>query len=198
MLHSPFRWLILVLVLAIFATSGIYRVRAQKSGGDRLPVTGRGAGYLVPLRLIGGALLAGLVAYVINPSWMSWSFIPLPSWVRWIGIAGLAAAVLGLALVLQALGSNITPTVVTRKNHALVTNGPYRWVRHPLYTVGGLLWLAIAIATTSWFFVALMIPGAPLIGRRARTEEENLIARFGERYREYAGRTGRFFPKVTS
>ncbi len=193
--YSPFRWIVLALVLGIVATSSVYRFRAQQVGGDKLPVTGRGAGYLVPLRLIGSALFVGFLAYLINPRWMTWSFVPLPSWFRWIGVAVLGASVVVLGSVLRSLGTNITPTVVTRREHALVTSGPYRWVRHPLYAVGGLMWLAIALVTTSWFFVAAIIPGVPLIGRRARMEEEHLIERFGDAYREYARRTGRFLPR---
>ena len=33
----------------------------------------------------------------------------------------------------QSLGSNLTDTVVTRRQHTLITHGPYRWVRHPFY-----------------------------------------------------------------
>jgi protein-S-isoprenylcysteine O-methyltransferase Ste14 len=40
--------------------------------------------------------------------------------------------------VFSALGRNVSETVLTKGDHELVTAGPYRWIRHPLYTTGGM------------------------------------------------------------
>jgi protein-S-isoprenylcysteine O-methyltransferase Ste14 len=86
--------------------------------------------------------------------------------------------------------------LVTRKQHTLVTNGPYRWVRHPLYTSAAMLTLANFLAAANWFFFATGCVVFLLLAIRTRKEEENLIARFGDDYRNYMQRTGRFVPRL--
>ena len=94
------------------------------------------------------------------------------------------------------LGKNLTDTVVTRKDHTLVTTGPYRYVRHPFYLAFFVAVMGGAIVAANWFILlAGMIPCGFLIAR-TRIEEEKLIDRFGDEYREYMAKTGRFVPRV--
>jgi protein-S-isoprenylcysteine O-methyltransferase Ste14 len=136
-----------------------------------------------------------VLLFLIEPAWMRWSALELAVWLRWVGV-GLGAAV-GLFIVwtFRHLGKNLTDTVVTRKEHTLVTTGPYRWVRHPFYVAIGLNVLALFLATANWF---VLLTGSILfflIYLRTRKEEENLVARFGAGYRDYMARTGRFWPR---
>jgi len=142
-------------------------------------------------------LFLAIVAYVINPAWMAWSSVAAPVWVRWMG------GVLGLAIVpltysvFRAIGRNISETVLTKETHELVTDGPYRWVRHPLYTVGSLLLTAISLLTANWFIglmtlLAIVMIALVVIPR----EEANLIETFGDAYRTYKKRTGRLLPRL--
>ena len=50
----------------------------------------------------------------------------------------------------HSLGKNLTDTVVTRREHSLVTHGPYRWVRHPFYVVLFLWVLSFSLLTANW------------------------------------------------
>ncbi len=76
-----------------------------------------------------------------------------------------------------------------------MTSGPYRWIRNPPYTAGTLIFVGLGLISASWFSRgqrrarARVGPAAPV------TEEAELEARFGERYRGYARRTGRFLPR---
>jgi protein-S-isoprenylcysteine O-methyltransferase Ste14 len=174
---------------------GIYhRIRSQASG-ERLDRRQEGLFILATLRPLGLATMAGLVAFVINPEWMRWSQVALPSWVRWLGVGlGTCAGAL-LVWVFRSLGDNITDTVVTRRRHTLVTHGPYRWVRHPLYTATAMAVTANALVTANW---ALALGGASTFGLlvlRTGIEERKLLERFGSDYAEYMGRTGRFLPR---
>jgi protein-S-isoprenylcysteine O-methyltransferase Ste14 len=101
-----------------------------------------------------------------------------------------------LLWTLRHLGPNLTDTVVTRKEHTLVTHGPYQWVRNPFYDAAALLILASSLIVANWF---LLLAGGlvfVLLVVRTRIEERNLIARFGEAYRAYMSRTGRFLPRI--
>jgi len=84
--------------------------------------------------------------------------------------------------------------VVTRKEHELVTGGSYRFVRHPFYCAFILAVLANSIVAANWFLLLTGVSAWLVIVYRTKKEEENLIARFGDEYRSYMERTGRFFP----
>ena len=151
---------------------------------------------LLTLRPIAAIAMIGLITYVINPELMAWSSLELPIWLRWIGVViGIAAGLL-LVVTFRALGDNITDTVVTRIQHSLVTIGPYKWVRHPFYVAFALTVLANSLVTANWFIALAGGICFGLIVIRTRTEEANLLKRFGEEYRDYMKRTGRFFPRI--
>jgi protein-S-isoprenylcysteine O-methyltransferase Ste14 len=172
-----------------------YRVRSQLTG-EKLDRTQEGLFILLTLRPLGFAMMAGLIAFIVSPASMEWSSVPLPIWMRWIGVAlGVVAGVL-LTWTLRTLGKNLTDTVVTRKEHTLVTTGPYRWIRHPFYSSLALAVGANSLTAANWFlFISGGLVFTLLVIRCAR-EEENLILRFGNRYRDYMDRTGRFLPRI--
>lgn len=81
------------------------------------------------------------------------------------------------------------------EDHALITSGPYRHVRHPSYL--GYFLMFIGLPFTMQNALAL-IPLMAIPGYRAVAvkEEALLVERYGDEYREYAGRTGRFLPRI--
>jgi len=86
--------------------------------------------------------------------------------------------------------------VVTRKHHTLVVTGPYRWVRHPFYCCAAFLVLATTLISANALFLVTGGLVIVLLGLRTRIEERHLLMRFGEDYRQYMARTGRFFPRL--
>jgi protein-S-isoprenylcysteine O-methyltransferase Ste14 len=146
---------------------------------------------------IGGLILwLSPFVYLINPSWMAWSRIGLPEWVRWLGVGLGLIGVFGVYWLFSSIGSGISPTSATREKHVLSTKGPYRWIRHPLYTFGSSLFISFGMMADNWFIALLGV--LAFIGMAVRTpkEEANLIEKFGDEYREYMKHTGRFFPKL--
>lgn len=188
-----FRVVLILGFLAVMPVAAYHRVRAH-AAGDKLDRRQEGWFILLTLRPIGLAGMAGLIAFMINPAWMAWSSMPLPLWLRWAGVAiGVAAGAL-LIWAFRHLGKNLTDTVVTRRDHTLVTTGPYRWVRHPFYDAVALAVTANALAAANWFLMLTGITVLALLVVRTKTEEQNLLARFGDDYRAYGQRTGRFLP----
>jgi protein-S-isoprenylcysteine O-methyltransferase Ste14 len=187
--------LILLAGFVIFIPIGIYH-RLKARTGEKLDRRQEGLFILVTLRLVGLAGMAGLIAYLINPACLAWAAVPLPVWLRWTGVGLALIAGLLLVWMFRTLGRNLTDTVVTRKQHTLVTTGPYRWVRHPFYTSAALLVLANSLAAANWFVFGAGCLMFLLLVIRTRKEEENLIARFGDDYRNYMQRTGRFVPRL--
>ena len=108
----------------------------------------------------------------------------------------------GLAIVLAywtltSLGKNLTDTVYVRKAATLVTHGPYRWVRHPFYITVGLLILSVTLLTANWLIGSCGLVVMTMLVVRTSKEEQMLISRFGNDYRDYMARTGRFFPRIS-
>ena len=190
---QTFSTVLLIGFLVVLPIAAYYRLKSQATG-EKLDRRQEGLFMLATLRPAGLALWLGLIAYMINPSWMAWSSVPLPAWLRWTGVGIFALAGGLLFWTFRSLGSNLTDTVVTRRAHTLVTHGPYRWVRHPFYDCAALLVVATSLVASNWF---LMMTGGlvlVLLVVRTRTEEEKLLARFGDAYRRYTERTGRFLP----
>jgi protein-S-isoprenylcysteine O-methyltransferase Ste14 len=193
--ETPFRIAIAFLYLTALSFSGFFRRRAAQTG-EKISSREEGLLIFVVLRLSGLLGFASVVAYVIHPPWMEWAAVPLPRWLRYLAAAVGLSVVPLLVWTLSALGRNITPTVVVRREHTLVTTGPYRWVRHPLYTFGLTAWFAVSVMAANVFMAALILIGGVGIVVRTPKEEARLLERFGDKYREYASRTGRFLPRI--
>jgi protein-S-isoprenylcysteine O-methyltransferase Ste14 len=179
---------------AIIGITAAHRARAATR--EKLDRRKEGVFMLATLRPAGAALWLGVIAYMINPAWMAWSAMPLPSWLRWSGAGFSLLSIALLTWTLPTLGTNLTDTVVTRERHTLVTRGPYRWIRHPFYVAMALVSLGSALLAANWFVLASGAVVFALLAVRSRVEEQLLAARFGDAYREYKDRTGRFLPKI--
>ena len=151
---------------------------------------------MLTLRLVGLSLWAGVLAWLINPAWMNWSRLELPVWARWTGVVmGITANLLAY-WIFKNLDKNVTPTVVTREEAQLVKSGPYRWVRHPLYTMGTIAYLGFALLAENWFIAVLSLLVFWVLAVRTHKEEAYLIEKFGDEYLEYMKHTGRYLPRL--
>ena len=191
-----FRILAFVILIAGMVISIYHRRRADIQSGERVSLAGEPIILRLLLRLTGMALWLGVFVYLINPRWMSWSQIDLPEWARWLGAGMGVLADLLAYWVFSNLGNNVSPTVRTRSEATLVTSGPYRWVRHPLYTMGMMAYLGFALLSENWFIALMAVIGFVLLVLRTPLEEAGLIEKFGDAYRQYMTRTGRFLPKL--
>ena len=194
---TTFRILAAVIFVVGAAISSYHRRKADRAGGEKISFKEEGLPITITLRVLGLALWGGILAYLINPAWMAWSRVDLPEWARWVGVGMGVLADLLAYWVFTSLGNNVSPTVVTRTNHSLVTSGPYRWVRHPLYTMGMIGFLGYALLAENWFIALFALLGFIVLNVRVPKEEAMLVARFGDAYRSYMRNTGRYFPRLT-
>lgn len=195
--ETVFRILAAVILITAIGISSYFRRKADRDTGEKISRKVDGSVMMTAIRLGGLVLWLSPFVYLVNPEWMAWSKIGLPVWVRWLGFVIGALCVLGIYWLFSSIGSGITPTSATRKQHSLVTSGPYRWVRHPLYTIASTLFVAFGMMADIWFIAALGMLTFVLMAIRTPKEEANLIEKFGDEYRDYMKRTGAFLPKLT-
>jgi protein-S-isoprenylcysteine O-methyltransferase Ste14 len=190
-----FRLFFIAVFALVVSLSAYYRRLARKSG-DIISRRQEGTLALTLRAAMALPLSLAILLYAFLPGWMAWSTIHLPGWVRWLG-AGLGVVCLPLLWwVFTNIGSNISETVLTKREHKLVTDGPYRWVRHPLYSVALLEILALSLMAGNWFMALLWLIGV-LVFRLViiPIEEMKLIAAFDGEYERYRARTGALTPR---
>jgi protein-S-isoprenylcysteine O-methyltransferase Ste14 len=182
--------------VGMMSVSLYFRSKARRSG-EAIPRAREGGLVLLARLLFAAPLYLPLVAYMLNPDWMAWAALPLPGWLRWLG-AGIGLAALPLLYwVFSSIGSNISETALTKEKHRLVTNGPFHWVRHPLYFVATVILTSMGILAANWFMLATAC--LALLGITAfiiPKEEAQLVRKFGPEYQDYMHRTGRFLPRL--
>ena len=118
--------------------------------------------------------------------------------VRMLGVLLSMYSIALLPWSAATLGRFLVPQAVVFQDHALVTRGPYRFVRHPAYAGDLALWLASGLGTLNAMLVLLWPLYLLGVSAEARVEEELLEAKFGLEYQNYARRTGRFVPSLWS
>jgi protein-S-isoprenylcysteine O-methyltransferase Ste14 len=191
-----FRWFALAVLVGSLTISTLFRHRARRQGetirrrSERLPL--RVGRVLIALPLFGAPIL-----YILNPRWMAWASFEAPLWLRWLGVGLGICVVLLVHWVLGTLGRNVSETVLTKPQHELVTGGPYRWIRHPLYTTGITLFVALGLIAANWFillFALLALLAIRLVV--VPLEERELLARFGAEYEHYRRCTGAMWPRL--
>jgi protein-S-isoprenylcysteine O-methyltransferase Ste14 len=187
--------IVLLVGFAVVMPVGIYH-RLRSVTDERLDRSQEGWLILLSLRPLAFACMAGLLAFMIEPRWMAWASLPLPSIARWTGVAlGVFAGGL-LIWTFRSLGHNLTDTVVTRQEATLVTHGPYRWVRHPFYLAFAMAVTANGLVTANGFLAVTGWAACLVVVARTSNQESKLIDRFGQEYMDYMQRTGRFLPPI--
>lgn len=193
-----FRWFALAVLALSLGISAFRRRQARQQSGT-IARASEPAALVAARLLVALPLFGGVFAYVVNPAWMAWASLDVPLWVRWVGVLLGAETVFGVYWTLTALGKNVSETVLTKTTHQLVTHGPYRWIRHPLYTVGVMLFTSIGLMAANAFIlssavVVLVAVRLVIIPR----EEANLVAAFGDAYRDYQRGTGAMWPSMSA
>jgi protein-S-isoprenylcysteine O-methyltransferase Ste14 len=131
---------------------------------------------------------------VALPEWAVQSPIVLILRASAAGI-GVFCYLLSLACWLR-MGRSWTMAIVPKQETRLVTVGPYRWVRHPIYALSILLMLCSAIVLPTVPMILIAVLHFYVMTRKARHEERHLLQQFGPEYARYCERVGRFCPRL--
>jgi protein-S-isoprenylcysteine O-methyltransferase Ste14 len=142
-----------------------------------------------------GAFVAWFVPPLILLSGIGKMAIDQPI-LRALGVGLSLYALIVVAWTIRTLGRLLIPGLAVFRDHVLVTSGPFRWLRHPLYSGGLALWLGAALGTLNWLLLALWPLFVAAILRELPTEEGMLRAKFGAAFEAYAAQTGRLLPRL--
>jgi protein-S-isoprenylcysteine O-methyltransferase Ste14 len=183
-----------VLVMRIYFTIKV-RLAGERVMPNHEAVEREGRGSFAVRVILGFILFGWLILYAFNPSWMDVLSVPFPGWLRWAGFGLGLISILFWTWTQVALGKEWSPQLQLRKEHHIVTTGPYSRIRHPLYTAMFGYGIGIALVTANWFFIFFAVAMIAGLFARVPKEEQMMIENFGEEYQAYMQRTGRFFPK---
>ncbi len=177
-------WYVFCVYWAITAL-GVKRTKATEKSVDR-------AATIV-------VMLAGFVLLfdeTVRLGWLDSRFAPPDDGIAW---AGIASTYLGVSLAVWArycIGEYWSGRVTLKEGHRLIQSGPYRFVRHPIYT--GLFTAVIgrALIIGEWRDLLGVFLVLVTHARKAQREEKLLISEFGDEYQEYRKVTGFLFPRL--
>jgi protein-S-isoprenylcysteine O-methyltransferase Ste14 len=143
--------------------------------------------------------IAVIAVYVADVYFWRWTF-PLTPWPRAVAITGLLVTLPGVALTIWSkvcLGNFFSTTLGIKRDHQLLTTGPYRFVRHPMYS--GLLLVILGgalVYNSGAAVVLLLVPFAGFFYWQSAIEEKLFAAHFGEAHARYRAATGRLLPRL--
>jgi protein-S-isoprenylcysteine O-methyltransferase Ste14 len=187
-------WISLALS-GLFGLLGVgFRIWAHTRRTGRSPIRrGSGMSGWVAIFLIALVFVAGPVADVAFDA-------PLLVDSDWLAGSGLAVSVLGLVALLwsqASMGESLRIGVDPSERTALVTGGPFRWVRNPIYSAMFVYVAGVAMLVPN--AVSLVALGLLALGLDLHVrlvEEPYLAATHGDSYARYAAQVGRFVPGV--
>jgi len=191
--EAPFR-----LAFAVFwGVNFLVRIyfQAGARGGQRAYVRNE-RGAALGFRVLAVVYML-LLAYPLT-GWYDFARAGLPAWVRWTcGVTLLTLYLVLFSWSHVALGRHWSGIVEIHQDHELVRSGPYRLVRHPMYSAFFLSAIGLGVLSSNWFlFLAYAAAVAFMYSRRVASEEEMMVERFGDGYKEYCSKTGRLLPRL--
>lgn len=182
--------------IVLFLAWGVPRVYYRIKGRGKVQEKVREK-WSIPARIfLGLPFMVGLVLYMFHPHALRRTYFPISDFWRWTGAVIFALASALMIWVHVSLGKNFSSELRIRSDQELVTWGPYRHVRHPMYTAFFLLTIGMGLLSANWLIAAGGLGVVVFLPFRLHKEEEMMARAFGDRYRQYAATTGRFLPRV--
>jgi len=124
--------------------------------------------------------------------------VPFTNEIRWLGAGIITTGNLLFVWSHKSLGKEWSPVLEIRKGHTLITEGPYRFIRHPMYAAIILIGIGVSVLSANWIVsLSYMLPVICMYLVRVSDEEKMMTEYFGNDYREYVKRTGKLVPKLS-
>lgn len=190
-----YKAMLVTLVVSMNIIRGYYQRRYKTTHAVKLKEKASKRENLMVWLMFFSLAVPGLI-WLFTP-WLSFGQFYLPNSIRVLGFVVGAYAMWLFFYVHKTLGDNWSPVLEIRKEHALIISGPYKWVRHPMYS-DMMLWLvSFVLITSNWFYAITITTGLSiLLIIRIPDEEKLMLDQFGEQYKIYMKHTRRLIPLV--
>jgi protein-S-isoprenylcysteine O-methyltransferase Ste14 len=192
---------VFLLMYAVFGVARIYyrrkAAKAKHELSDQPPKTKpirSWAHTAISISILG--MFIAYILYVLITPWFPWFPLPFPSFLRWGGVILGAIAIPLLIWTHRTLGRSYSHELEIQDQHQLINTGPYARIRHPMYTVFITFTLGTVLITANLFITIFGLLVCFLLYPISKQEEQMLITEFGDQYRDYMNRTGRFLPRI--
>ena len=187
------KWVWAIGCVAWFIIRYPHQRRSRKTGIASRTQTGLER-FLLTISFCGLGVIPFIYAVIGQPKFASYAFNPM---LAWLGAVVFAASLALFYVVHRDLGRSWSVTLELRDDHALITHGVYKWVRHPMYSAFWLWAIAQALLLPNWIAGFAGIVGfGTLYFCRVGHEEKMMLDGFGDSYREYMARTKRIIPGI--
>jgi protein-S-isoprenylcysteine O-methyltransferase Ste14 len=186
---SPFfSNLFLILVLAAYLSDYMLVRLAERGRGDGSSRRGDSGSFLT---IYGASLLA--LAFAVLCRFRGWGVAT--GLFQYLGLVVLVLGSLFRDWAIYRLGRFFSRVVEIEADHRLITDGPYRFIRHPAYTGMALINVGAVMALGSWIgAMATLVLILAATYYRIRVEEKLLLETFGDQYQQYMRHTWRLIP----
>lgn len=190
-LAGKIAWVLFVVSWYVLRHPFNRRARRVRVADDRLKLDER---IRLAISSTGLGIIPGIYVVTGEPSFAGYTSS------AWLFSAGLCAGIASMVLFRlthKALGRMWSVSLQLKEEHKLVTDGIYRYLRHPMYSAFWLLALTQALLLPNWFAgVAGLVGFGTLFALRLGPEERMMEVAFGDEYRAYKARTWRIIPYV--
>ncbi len=201
-----FQFAVLMLFIVFMVIRGYYGRKARPPGQKRTrkerwtDQVKYESKWLVILRIV---VVYAMIVFIVI--WSLFPFLIPPvtqlilvnlAWIQWIGVVICIAMIFGITCVGIHLGRQVSGTLEIKEGHTLITSGPYKYIRHPMYLVYFIFNLGLFLICLNIILLVIILLGLIVVTSRMRVEEEMMIEQFGDEYRDYMERTGRLFPPL--
>jgi protein-S-isoprenylcysteine O-methyltransferase Ste14 len=180
-----------ILLFLIIASLLLNRWVSHQSGKNNTRTYRKEIRYYVIIAIAFLTIVISAI-YIINPYLFQFGQLHLPAYLYWLGCLLMLLATLLWLWARYHLGSSWSPRITVTGKQSLVSTGPYRFMRHPMYASYVLQVVGIIFAVANIIIIAPTAMIALLVWSRIADEEKSLLNLFGDEYVDYMKRTKKF------
>jgi len=182
-------------VVAVAVASATAKKASRKHGTDVNQLSNEIRALIIIRAALGLVFYGALAVWLFWPHAFPWATMEVPAGIRWAAAALLVPTLFLFAASFRAIDTNYRGGVGLYDDHSLVTTGPYRYIRHPIYVAFIAIMILVLLMSGNWVLgVSGILLVTSIAVARIPVEESQLSERFGQSWDDYRSRTASIIP----